>query len=103
MAFFIVSSSVATEPSAATTCLVLRLEEDARDTTCGGGGGEESLEGDVGSEKLPTTFEEASTIDVDVGCDGEDPTPTSGTVMGEEAGGDGGADVGVKCMLKIIS
>jgi hypothetical protein len=48
IAFFMVSSSVATEPSSATVCLVLRRGGGAQDTTGGAGVGVAALVGEVG-------------------------------------------------------
>jgi hypothetical protein len=48
IAFVIVSSSVATEPSSASTCLVLRLVGGACAATGGGGEGKSVLAGDIG-------------------------------------------------------
>jgi hypothetical protein len=49
IAFFIVSSSVAEDPSSATTCLLLRLTIGAQGIVCGSVGGEGGA-GSVGEE-----------------------------------------------------
>jgi hypothetical protein len=59
IAFFIVSSSVAEDPSSATTCLLLRLTIGAQGIVCGSVGGEGGLVDGAGS-----VGEEARTGDV---------------------------------------
>jgi hypothetical protein len=52
IAFCMVSSSVATEPSSATVCLVLRRGGGAHGTTGGADVGEAALAGEVGAAAL---------------------------------------------------